>query len=143
MGRCSAHRLVDVMQPAENWHRLDRASDGTDGGPSRLQRQAPMWTFGAVVPNELGEHRPQMLLVKDDQVVEALGPQAGRVPNLPERLVHCQVESSRILNPGTPRRLGSCPAQTKMSKGRKAETTKFGTSTISLIFRSTATLHRA
>ena len=72
MGRCSAHRLVDVMQPAENWHRLDRASDGTDGGPSRLQRQAPMWTFGAVVPNELGEHRPQMLLVKDDQVVEAL-----------------------------------------------------------------------
>ena len=30
---------------------------------------------------------------------------------------------------------------TNISSGRKADTTKFGTSTTSLIFRSTATLH--
>lgn len=34
-------------------------------------------------------------------------------------------------------------AQPKMSSGRNADTTTFGKSTISLILRSTATLHRA
>ena len=31
-----------------------------------------MWPLMVVVPDELGEYRPEMLLIEDDQVVEAL-----------------------------------------------------------------------
>ncbi len=39
--------------------------------------------------------------------------------------------------------LSACVRQTNTSRGRKAETTKLGTSTSSLSLRSTATLQRA
>ena len=69
-----------MMQAAENGSRVDRAGRGTSGGPGRLEKQAPVRTFRVVVPNELGEDRPQMLLVDDNQVVEALVPQSPDDP---------------------------------------------------------------
>ena len=63
------------MQAPENGPRLDLSSDGTDGGPRRVQHQAPMRPFGVVVLDERSEHRPEVLLVDEDQVVEALVPQ--------------------------------------------------------------------
>jgi hypothetical protein len=39
-----------------------------------------MGTLRVVVPDEFGEHRPQMLLVDDDPVVEALVPQSPDDP---------------------------------------------------------------
>ena len=73
------------MQPAENWRRRDRGSEGTDGGPRRVQRQAPVRTFGIVVCHEFGKDRPEVLLVEEDHVVEALVPQ-GPVDSLGNRI---------------------------------------------------------
>ena len=56
---------------------MDRAGSGTSGVPGRVEQQDPMGTFGVIVPNKLGEYRPQVLLIDDDEVVEALVPQSA------------------------------------------------------------------
>ena len=66
IGPCSACALVDVMQAAQNGPPVDGASRRTHGGLGRVEQQAPMRTFGVVVPNQLGEYRPQVRLIDDD-----------------------------------------------------------------------------
>ena len=58
------------MQAAENRPRADQAGGGTRGGPGCVEQQAPVGAFRVVVRDEFGEHHPEVLLVKDDQVVE-------------------------------------------------------------------------
>src|ERR671933_596844 len=77
IGRCSACTPVYTMQATENGPRVDPPDRGTNGRAGRVEQQAPVWTFGVVIPDELGEHRPQVLLVEDDQVVEALVPEGS------------------------------------------------------------------
>ena len=65
------------MQATENGPRQDQASDGTVGVPGRGELQAPVGTFRVGVLDERSKHRPEMLLVDDDQVVEALVPEGA------------------------------------------------------------------
>ena len=60
------------MQAAENRPWVDRPGRRTNGGPGRVEQQAPVGTFCVVIVDKLGEHHPEVLLVDDDQVVEAL-----------------------------------------------------------------------
>ena len=55
-----------MMQAAQNRPPVDWASRRTHGGLGRVEQQAPMGTFRVVVPNKLGEYRPQVLLIDDD-----------------------------------------------------------------------------
>ena len=75
--------LAFVRQPAE-----DRAADDLTGLCSRrlgsrlreLELQRLMRARGVVVADEFAEHMPQVPLVHDDEMVEALAPERAREP---------------------------------------------------------------
>ena len=60
------------MQTTENGRRVHRAGRGASGGPRRVEHQAAVGTFRVVGFDEPDEHRPEVPLVEDDQVVAAL-----------------------------------------------------------------------
>ena len=98
MGRCLACTLVHVMQTAENWLRVDPADYGANGGPRRLDHQTSVGTFRVVVPHELSEHRPEMLLAENDHMVEAL------VAQSPDDPLRNRIRTGRSYRAGMPRR---------------------------------------
>ena len=53
------------MRAAENGPRVDRADRGTNDGSASVEQQAPVGTICIVVPDELGEHRPEVRLVEE------------------------------------------------------------------------------
>src|SRR3977135_3378558 len=55
--------------------RLDTACGRTLLHLRGLQSERPMRRFLVVVPHELGQHRPQMLLVQHDEVIETFSAQ--------------------------------------------------------------------
>ena len=59
-----------------------RLPSGWTGDERRLEAQCAVRSFEVVVPDKLIEYRAQMLLVQDDQVVEAL---AAECPDHPFR----------------------------------------------------------
>ncbi len=61
-----------MVQPAEDRAGADRVGARLRRGPWRLQGQAPVRAVGVVGGDVLAEHGPQVVLVQDDEVVEAL-----------------------------------------------------------------------
>ena len=68
----SGSTLVDVLQPVQYRPRPDATGPWAWPQLRRLQPNCSMWLLVVVVPVELGEYRPEVLLVEDNQVVEAL-----------------------------------------------------------------------
>lgn len=71
----SSGAVVHVMQPTKDRAGADRAGAWLRHGLRRLQVQAPMRAMGVVVGDVLAEHRAEVALVQDDEVVQALPPQ--------------------------------------------------------------------
>ena len=69
--------FVHVVQTIQDRARPDRASHPAWLQLWRPQAERAMRTLSVVVPHELAQHGPEMLLMQDDQVVEAL---AAKVP---------------------------------------------------------------
>ena len=60
------------MQPVQYRPRPDATGRRARPQLGRLQPKCSMWPLVVVGPDELGEYRPEVLLIEDDQVVEAL-----------------------------------------------------------------------
>ncbi len=71
-----------MMEPTQYWSRADGSGRcRRTGGRARwLQRQAPVRALGVVERHVLVEHRPQVLLVEDEHVIEALGTEGAHDP---------------------------------------------------------------
>ena len=69
---CSGGALVDVMEPVQHRSRPDRTSRGAWLRFRCLQSKRPMRALAVVVRDVFGQHGSEMLLIQDNQVVEAL-----------------------------------------------------------------------
>jgi hypothetical protein len=67
--------LVDVMQAVQHRPGPDRTSHGAWSWLRCLQAKGPMRPVLVVVVDEFGQHRQQVVLVQDDQMVQALSPE--------------------------------------------------------------------
>lgn len=69
-------RRRDAAPPSTTRERIGPSDDrvGRDG---RLETERPVGPLGVVEADELGEDRPQVLLVDDDEVVQALAAQTA------------------------------------------------------------------
>src|SRR6266540_6506878 len=72
---CSRGPFVDVVEPVQHGMRSDDACGRTYLPLRRLQSERPMRPLLVVVLHELRQHGAKMLLVQDDDVVEALSAQ--------------------------------------------------------------------
>ena len=76
----SGNAPIDVVEHAEDRAGADRTSSPARRRLGRLQIQTVVWAIGVVVRHELPEDRSQVLVVDDDQVVQALAPEGADDP---------------------------------------------------------------
>ena len=64
-----------MVQTAEYWPRSHWSFNRAQCRHRRLEAYCPVRPLPIVVLDKLGEHRPEVLLVEDDQVIQALAPE--------------------------------------------------------------------
>src|SRR5919199_283951 len=71
---CSGSTFVDVVEPVQDRARVDQAGPGcwSQSRFRRLQPECAVRALMVVIPHEFRQHRPQVLRVQHDDVVEAL-----------------------------------------------------------------------